>query len=344
MAVTKLTCPDCGNVMRPAKPLPAGKKIKCSECGGMFAAGDNDKPAAAVTKMAGKSGDKKTEMAGKSEKKKTEMAGKSEKKTEFQAKAPAGKKTKKADDEPAKPQDDRIIPLADDDDDGGPATYDYLHEGKHEEPEVDHVPDTTIKDLRGPAQAKIIRPSNSLLLCSILGFFAYLIIAVIFLIPVCFPVPQVRGPDGAAAPAAQQKKEEKPVSSLFMVFAWDLMDTPTYPWWAVFLLVSSCFLGMIWCGIVTYGAVKMQTLESRTWGIVSSIMAMIPCTTLAIFGLVSIVFTDVIGLIFDEKTVYFLGPFWGLATFGSNIAIGAWNLTTMLSEDVIAGYEYVSDA
>lgn len=344
MAATKLTCPDCGNVMRPAKPLPAGKKVKCSECGGMFAPGDDEKPAAAaVTKMAGKGGDKKTGLAGKSVKK-TEMAGKGEKQTELKANVPPAKKTKKAD-EPAKPKDDKTIPLADDDEDDGPPLYSYLNEGEHEEPEIDHTPDMSIKDLRGPAQEKIMKPSNYLLLYSIIGVFAYLIIAFIFLIPVCFPVPQAKGPEGSAPPAAaQQKKEEKPVSSLFMILGWDLMDTPTYPWWVVFLLVSACFLGMIYCGVVVFGGVRMQTLESRAWGIVSSIMIMMPAATLGIIGLMGIAFTNVIGLIFDDKTVYLMIPIWGIGPWAFGILVGVMNLTTLLSEDVIAGYNYVSDA
>lgn len=45
-------CPDCGTKLKPAKPVPAGKKIRCPECGNVFAptaaAATPAKPAAAT--------------------------------------------------------------------------------------------------------------------------------------------------------------------------------------------------------------------------------------------------------------------------------------------------------
>src|SRR5713101_3454298 len=38
MSVSKLTCPDCHTVLRPTKPLPVGKKVKCPKCGAGFTA------------------------------------------------------------------------------------------------------------------------------------------------------------------------------------------------------------------------------------------------------------------------------------------------------------------
>src|SRR5947199_3201333 len=39
MSATKLTCPKCQATLRPAKPLPAGKRVKCPKCGARFAVG-----------------------------------------------------------------------------------------------------------------------------------------------------------------------------------------------------------------------------------------------------------------------------------------------------------------
>ena len=38
MTVSKLTCPECGKVLKPAKPLAAGKKVKCRACQKPFVA------------------------------------------------------------------------------------------------------------------------------------------------------------------------------------------------------------------------------------------------------------------------------------------------------------------
>src|SRR5262245_24476190 len=52
MSVT-YTCPKCGNLMKPAAPLPAGKKIKCKGCEHIFAV-PAPPPAAAAKKAAAK--------------------------------------------------------------------------------------------------------------------------------------------------------------------------------------------------------------------------------------------------------------------------------------------------
>ena len=42
MAVIKITCPECQSVLRPAKPVPAGKTVKCPECGSRFTVSDEE--------------------------------------------------------------------------------------------------------------------------------------------------------------------------------------------------------------------------------------------------------------------------------------------------------------
>src|SRR5436309_535583 len=48
------TCPDCATKMKRAEPLPAGKKLRCPECGNVFApaAGPAKKAAAPAAKPA----------------------------------------------------------------------------------------------------------------------------------------------------------------------------------------------------------------------------------------------------------------------------------------------------
>src|SRR5262249_11255296 len=36
MAVSRIRCPECDTVLKPAKPLPVGKKVKCPKCGTNF--------------------------------------------------------------------------------------------------------------------------------------------------------------------------------------------------------------------------------------------------------------------------------------------------------------------
>src|SRR5437868_10315152 len=38
MFVSKLNCPKCKTVLRPAKPLPPGKRVKCPKCSNDFTA------------------------------------------------------------------------------------------------------------------------------------------------------------------------------------------------------------------------------------------------------------------------------------------------------------------
>jgi hypothetical protein len=46
MASPTLTCPHCSSVLRPANPIPAGKKVRCPKCAEMFTAGGDPPPAA----------------------------------------------------------------------------------------------------------------------------------------------------------------------------------------------------------------------------------------------------------------------------------------------------------
>src|SRR5947209_4153601 len=112
--MAKITCPECGNVMRPAKPLKAGKRVKCSECGADFLVEDEVEEARpAKTAKATAKAAAKADPAPPKKKKKAE----------------------KKDDKPAKPADGK--PSFDDDEDDGPATYGYIDDhSKHDEPDI----------------------------------------------------------------------------------------------------------------------------------------------------------------------------------------------------------------
>jgi hypothetical protein len=322
MAETKITCPECGKVLRPAKPIPAGKRVKCPQCSAMFVPAEEDDASAAVSKSPAKSAARA--------------------KTAAQAK-PTAKKA--ADDKPPKA---KSVPKPNDDDDEdnvGSSSYEFIDDHrKDDEPEIDYVPDTTIKDLRGPAQAAIMRPSNWIIRSGVVGFISYFAIMVIFTVPIIFPVPKPTNADGSPVVEKKDDKDkDKDKGSMFMIFGWDLMDVTDYPAWVIMLLVLGCICGITYCAIVTYGGVQMQTMNSRAWGMVASILVMLPVHTLGFYGLISIAFTFVWNLLFSADDIYWVMPVHTLAAFGTNLGIGIWGLVTLLSPDVIEGYEYVPE-
>jgi hypothetical protein len=356
MAASTITCPECGNVMRPAKPVPAGKKVKCPECTHVFLPAAADRPETAVAKEPAKSAAKS---AGKPEAKKS--AGKA-----------APDKPAKNPDAEAPKNDSQAIPFMDDEDEG-PATYSFVDDhSTADEPEIDHVPDTSIKDLRGPAQEAVMRPSNLMILLNVLGFLFYLAFLAIVLIPIAFPVPVSIDPEGSGAPAQvkvgpKTKKKlfetgewvagvvpdnllkqdtgakDEDTGSLFKFEEWDLIEVSTYDWWVITLIVIGVVISMILNAAVIYGGVKIQTLESRTLGIFASIITMIPAVgagTYIILGLGVTLLTDF--LFPDGWTLWFIIML-GIGIFGVYIGNGVFCLVTLMRQDVIDGYEYVPE-
>jgi hypothetical protein len=320
MAETKITCPECGKVLRPAKPLPAGKRVKCPQCSALFVPGEEAEASAAVSKTP------------------AQNQGKGASKPA--AKAKPAKKT--ADDKPSKPKP-APRPSDDDDDEGGPRTYEFIDDHrKQDEPEIDYVPDTSIKDLRGPAQEAIMGPSNWIIRLGVGGCVCYFILLVIITLPVIFPTPKPTNADGTpvvATPDEKDKDKEK-THSMFVMYGWDLAELQP---WEVVVLVIGCICGMTYCGIVTYGGVKMQTLESRVWGLVASILVIVPVNSVGYFGVMSIICTFFWMLFFDPDGVYYIIVVPGFGAFVPNILSGIRGLVTLLRPDVIDGYEYVPE-
>src|SRR5579884_545681 len=167
MAVSKLICPECKKVLKPTKPLPEGKKVTCPKCGANFAAKEPPPdPAAHPTKKAAAPAAPKPTAV-----KKAQQASK-----------------------PIRPIEQRRHNLDDDEDEDEGGVYDFAEQPDHEGPEVEYTPDMSIKDLRGPAQAMLVKPSNYLIMAGVVGFFGWLGFMVIVLIPIIFPL-QEKQPD-----------------------------------------------------------------------------------------------------------------------------------------------------
>ena len=334
MTAFKLTCPECSTVLKPAKPVPAGKKVKCPRCETIFTAGpdedeeDTPAPKAAARKS---SPDKSRKPA---------------------AKAPAKAAPKKKED----------------DDEGG--TYGYLkEEGEEEEeeenkPKISYAPDLSIKDLRGPAVSLLMGPTNKLTLCGMIGFIGWLIFLVLILIPALFPLQEDTtkpklvmkfgrglaavspsgggpGPGGGGGKAdAPKLAEEK--SSFYEIAGVDLSVMCEMAWYLFLPSLLPILVLMCYSGLVAYGAIQMQNLESYGWGMAASIMVMIPGTCCGgVVLVIGMVFQFVLGLILDD--VFYVGMLASVVTSGvwlACVGVGIWNLTTLFNPGVVAGFEY----
>jgi predicted Zn finger-like uncharacterized protein len=334
MPPVKITCPECEAVLKVSQPPPPGKKLKCPRCGETFSA--PGAPAGART-------------AAPAAKKKP--AGK---KPDDAIRAPAPpKKTHDEDDEEGgtygvvKDPDEETA--ADDDEE-------EEEEGRRKGPEINYAPDMSIKDLRGPAQAAVVGPSNLLIIYGVIGFLGWLLVMFIVLIPVMFPVQSddtAKEADKAAAaakdnpaPGGKKDKDSKPKEKEVpwtVVFGLDLAILAALPWYIFIPILLGFVLGMAYGGAIVAGGVKMQSLESRQWGLVASIMNMIPVHTFGLLVLLTVIVQMILGLLFDEpfKTMVMIFLLVLVALLG--VLVGLLNLRTLMREDVIAGFEYKPD-
>jgi hypothetical protein len=342
MAVTKITCPECDAVLKPAKPLTPGKRVKCPKCGHPMTIPD-DEPEPAPPKKAKVDGVKK-KSADKRVKEKSASS---------------------------KPPEKAAARSGHDEDDEGGATYGFVQEEEKEGPGINYAPDTSIKDLRGPAQAAVVKPTNFVILMGALGFFGWLIFLIVLLVPVCFPLgdddssPDKKNPKkiqmlgkgigvvaraaGPAPPPSTKKDKEKGDSkdddkekpSLLTVFGIDFSNLALYPWYTFIACLLPIIAGMLYAGVVIMGAVKAQNLESRQWGIASSIMVMIPLNIAGLALVILICFNILLGMIMDDASfINNVLIFFATIICLVAVAAGVMALMTLVKEDVIEGYEY----
>jgi predicted Zn finger-like uncharacterized protein len=330
----RITCPECATVLKPANPIAAGKKVKCPKCGTTFPV-EAEGAAAAPAKA--------------------------------RAAAPGAVKKKPSD---APKPDKKPAPGTGDDDEGG--TYAFLggptevREEDDDPPEIDYAPDTSIKDLRGPAQAAVIQPTNMMIGAGVVGFLGWLAMLIVFTIPVLLPVETEEGTKDLPKPILQipqglgvlgqevfaQQDQQKPTGStekanvsFYQFLGYDFSIVGQYAWY-MFLVtwVFVVFLGAGYTSIQTYGAVRAQNLESRGWGIASSIMGMIPISVIGIATFVGMIISFVLNMLLDDDdtvnwTIY------GVATIIAllQIAAAVYTLITLVRPEVIDGFEYVPD-
>ena len=358
MLVSKMACPICKTVLKPAKPLPGEKKVKCPKCATDFMAseGDVEKQPAQEAKADPVPTPKKKAVKPVVPKAAPKVEAKAAPKAEAKA-------------APKKPADD------DDDEDSG-GTYSISEADRPKEKgdpddeddpgKVDFIANQELKDLRGPAQAAVMKPSNMLILNGSVGFFGWLLLLVVQLLPVIFPVLEEEDevgkdappkqaltfPAGVAAVALTQDptrpkdadKPEEPKQSLYMLYIWDLSLLAMYPWYIYGFTFIPHLLGLAYAAALTYGAVKMQNLESRTWGVVASCLCMFPYATGGFIVLCSMVVTLVMTMVSGDvaSLTIVLVALIVLESLGC-VAIGVMSLMTLNQPAVIDGYAYISE-
>jgi predicted Zn finger-like uncharacterized protein len=289
MAQYKIECPECETILRPTKPLQAGKKVKCPKCGNTFAApAQNAAPAKAAAK-------KKTSGKGSDE------------------------------------DNDSTYAVADD------GIDQEVKDAK--KPKINYAPDMSIKDLRGPAQALLIPPSNKLIMVGVIGFIGWLGLIVALLIAVFFPVPEYKGV--ASNTPTKKAGEEEKKSEFFKVMEIDLAPLTKLVWYLFLAALAPMILGMLYSGLMTLGAVKMQNLESRGWGIAACIMSILPFNLLGFIVLTWLVVQFVLLMVIDGVEAFLIG----LAALEAlaGVGVGIWGLTVLMKQEVIDGFNYEAE-
>jgi predicted Zn finger-like uncharacterized protein len=250
----KITCPHCDAVLKPAKPLAAGKKVNCPRCGEVFTVRDEEEEEEARPAPA----------------------------------RPAKKAVPAKPARPAKPAPPAPPPKksAVDDDDDGELTYGVIREPEDEEedkPKVDYVPDLTVKDPRGKAVMVLGMPSNFLLGLSAVICIGALVAVGVFVWKFIFP-PEFWVDPGTALtkdatlkkdtnlpkddPPPPKKREEYSKEEIRKIEDKEDEEKTFCITWAI---VSGVV--MIYYGVVAMATVKMQNLESYNWAMTAGIMA-----------------------------------------------------------------------
>lgn len=347
MLISKMTCPSCKRVLRPSKPLPEGKKVKCPQCGTDFTAlPDANSPGSRRPAQAKSAPAPVIEVVDDEEELEEETYGVVHDPEDAEAAAEPRKVQKTA------------------------------RPDSQKKPKIDYVPDLSIKDPRGAAQVAVIRPSNWLMITGILGALGWILVITALLWPYIFPdKPREQRADEIAAGPQQggarrtqvfeigpgvgavyrepqelvlKKLDERQLPprepSTNLLEEIGISELSFFEWYWLALILIGLALGAFYGALIAYGAVKMQNLESRQWGLASSIMAMIPINAGG-FGLVicSVVHLLLVWLADEEwqrnvalLAVAALTCLWG-------ISIGIRSLFVLMDEKVREGYEYVPD-
>ena len=274
MPVAKFTCPECKAVLRPAKPLPSGKKVSCPKCKAAFTVTDPEEERAI---KAGKPGAK---------------SGSAAKPDPFEDDGPETYAVIKEEVEVEDDADDDEE--EDEDEDAKPKPKKTKRERIRSE-DLEFRLNTSIADPRGPAQAAVISPSNFLMLVGTLALLAGIFCVFrgawpfLFLDDIVdaqdFNGPRPKDIDDDDKPKQKQpttaKQKQFPVDhdnnlqkDQFTQEQWGIYNAKRdEQWnWLVFFIVGGAVL-IAYNSVVIIGGVKMQNMEAYPLAMVASIMA-----------------------------------------------------------------------
>jgi hypothetical protein len=110
-----------------------------------------------------------------------------------------------------------------------------------------------------------------------------------------------------------------------------------------FIYMGVFFLLLIYNMVVIVGAVKMQNLESRRWGIVCTIMTLLPLAAGGFGYLIYFVFKNTVGgwLLDELADPYGMGL--GGLMYLFALYVGYTSLRVLMSQEVIDGFQYVAE-
>lgn len=379
-----ITCPGCKTKLQLADGTAPGSKIQCPSCKKLMVL-PAASPAGPAGKPAQSTGGKPAQPA---------------------AKPPANTPPAPSGKAPAKPAPaaPAITPGAKpmiDDDDDGPNSYGVVHDPdddedddddeeeeipvkskgkgkgqkedapppkKRKKPKINYAPDTSVKDLRGPAMVQVVPPSNYLMIqCGIVMLTAVFSIAqavwpFMFQDRILTPQAALRdhfrqlqgkgGQEGKSATSRWEridkgyitwpKKNKKDDDQGFVgedmkpdeLEAAEEAIRKQMPFAVAWVVVSVLILA--YSVAVAFGAVKMQSLESYPWALTGAILAMLP-------------FNGVVLLVYYFKPMNFSEDMpWVLLAIACEgifyFFVGLLCLAVLLKKDVKTGFYYRSDA
>jgi hypothetical protein len=335
MAATRIICPECNATLRPAQPVAEGKRVKCPKCGAGFAA------PGALPQQLFEPVD--TEKDAPAPRPRSQPAARKADAGAARPATPAG----------ARPGTAKPAAKPKDDDDVG--TYAVKEEGgsDEEKPDISYVPDTAIKDLRGPAQAHLVQPSNVLIALSALGCLLCIATITLQAWPFLFQPYLLDHVDyfGAKYGKSKDDNERRRAKSLpaerSKLNEEELKDIEAAEGKEArgrILIMVLFLLATVYSGAIGAGAVKMQNMESRPWSLAAAIMTIIPLSGAGYLYMGYLVFGFLMDLMYDTPEMVTGGTFGLMALVQVGISgVGGWALRVLMLQEVIDGFNYVPE-
>lgn len=270
MPVSKFTCPKCETVLRPAKPLPSGKRVTCPKCKAEFAVRDPDEEAVKPARP-------------------TKKPWAPAKNDPFEDDGPGtyGVIKEEVPEETADEEEDE-----DEDEDRPGKAKTPKKQGTRSE-DLQFQLNIKVTDPRGPAQAALISPSNFLMLVGTLACIAGVAAVLIGAWPFLFNdrildpadffgLNRGKDSEGDKKDGSEKKQKQRvsadsdgkvDVSKLSDDLKNQFYSAEDAKWWELVLCIGIGALVIAYNSVIIVGGVRMQNMESYTFSMIAGIMA-----------------------------------------------------------------------